>query len=153
MAEEEENISDEEAILKIAAAMKDSNQAKEDKQSIHTFLFNVATADDTKKIGNLRNDKDFNELGIPPHNVRGSFELGRISSLIMDNDVFAQWFNEEAENTLATSLSSEGFLIKQATTVTKNVSDMTPRRKINKGWFGKSKIEESGGEQKNDKTK
>jgi len=66
----------------------------------------------------------------------------------MDNDVFAQWFNEEAENTLATSLSSEGFLIKQATTVTKNVSDMTPRRKINKGWFGKSKIEESGGEQK-----
>jgi len=148
MAEEqEENLSDEEAILKIAAAMKDSNQAKEDKQSIHTFLFNVATAEDTRKIGNLRNDKDFNELGIPPHNVRGSFELERISNLIMENNVFTEWFNKEAENTLATSLSSEGFLVKQATTNTKNVSDMTPRRKINKGWFGKTKIEESGAEQ------
>ncbi len=144
MVEEEQELSDDEAILKIAAAMKDSNQSKEDKQSIHTFLFNVATADDTRKIGNLRNDKDFNELGIPPHNVRGSFELARISDLIMDNEIFAQWFEKEAENTLATSLSSEGFLIKQATVTTKNVADITKRKKINKGWFGKSKIEESG---------
>jgi len=148
MVEEEQELSDDEAILKIAAAMKDSSQSKEDKQSIHTFLFNVATADDTRKIGNLRNDKDFNELGIPPHNVRGSFELARISDLIMENETFAGWFEKEAENTLATSLSSEGFLIKQATTVTKNVSDMTPRRKTNSGWFGKKTIESSGEEQK-----
>jgi len=145
---EEESISDDEAILKIAAAMKDNTQSKEDKQSVHTFLFNVATAEDTRKIGNLRNDKDFNELGTPSHNVRGSFELARISDLIMENEVFTEWFSKEAENTLATSLSNEGFLVKQATVQTKNVADVTPRRKINSGWFGKKTVEESGEQSK-----
>lgn len=147
MPNEDESLSDDEAILKIAAAMKDNTQSKEDKQSIHTFLFNVATAEDTKKIGNLRDDREMNELGIPSHNVRGSLELKRISDLIMENEIFTKWFKEETEETLATSLSREGFLIKQATTQTKQISDMTPRKKINKGWFGKKTVESSGGEQ------
>lgn len=144
-SKDNENMTDEEAILKIASAMKDNAQTAEDKQSVHTFLFNVATAEDTRKIGNLRDDKDISELGMPSHNVRGSFELARISESIMDNDIFAKWFKAEAEETLATSLSREGFLVRQATTQTKQVSDITQRKKINKGWFG-TKTEESGGE-------
>lgn len=142
---EQKDLSDEEAIMKIASLMKDNAPTQEDKQSVHTFLFNVATAGDTTKTGNLRDDKDMNELGIPAHNVRGSLELARISDLIMDNEVFSEWFKKEAEETLATSLSREGFLVKSATTTTKQISDMTRRKKVNKGWFGKTTTESSGG--------
>jgi len=143
---QDESLSDEEAILKIAAAMKDNAPSSEDKQSVHAFLHNVATAEKTTKVGNLRDDKEINELGLPSHNVRGSLEMARISDKIMENPFFKEWFESEAEDTLATSLSREGFLVRQATTVTKQISDITKRRKINKGWFGSSKSEESGGE-------
>ena len=138
-------MSDDEAILKIAAAMKDNAPTAEDRQSVHAFLHNVATAEETTKVGNLRDDKEMNELGVPNHNVRGSLEMARISDKIMDNEFFKSYFKAEAEETLATSLSREGFLVRQATTVTKNIADVTKRRKVNKGWFGKSKVEESGG--------
>lgn len=139
-------MSDEEAIMKIAAAMKDNAPSLDDKQSVHAFLHNVATAERTTKVGNLRDDKDLNELGLPSHNVRGALEMARIADKIMDNSFFKEYFLAEAEETLATSLSREGFLVRQATTSTKQVADVTKRRKINKGWFGNKKVEESGGE-------
>ena len=146
MAEEQE-LSDEEAIMKIAAAMKDNAPTAEDRQSVHAFLHNVATADETTKVGNLRDDKELNELGLPPHTVRGSLEMARISDKIMNNDFFKDYFKAEAEDTLATSLSREGFLVRQATTSTKQISDITKRKKVNKGWFGKKQVsDESGGD-------
>ena len=142
----EQEISDEEAIMKIAAAMKGNAPTLEDKQSVHAFLHNVATADKSTKVGNLRDDKDMNELGLPIHNVRGSLEMARISDKIMGNKFFKEYFQAEAEDTLATSLSRDGFLVRQATTQTKQVADVTRRRKINKGWFGSKQVEESGGD-------
>ena len=47
---------------------------------------------------------------------------------------------------MATSLSRVGFLVRQSTVQTKQVADITKRKKINKGWFGKQKVEESGGD-------
>ena len=141
-----EKITDEEAILKIAAAMKDNAPAQEEKQNVHTFLFNVVTAKDTTKIGNLRDDKDYNELGFPNWTVRGSLDMARISGMIMDNNFFEDYFKQAAEDALATSLSRNGFLIKSAVTQVKSISDSTKRRKINKGWFSGKKIEESGGD-------
>jgi len=141
-------ISDEEALMKIAQAMKDNAPTPEDKQSIYTFLFNVATAKDTTKIGNLRVEKEkdgIDELGLPTHTVRGSKEMARISSLIMGNDYFDKYFKSEAEDTFATSLSREGFLVRQGTVQTKQIADITKRKKINKGWF-KEKQEVSGGD-------
>jgi len=143
---EEKEMTDEEAIMKIASAMKNNATNPEDKQSVHTFLHNVATAKTSTKVGNLRDDKELNELGFPPHSVRGSLELARIADKIMDNTYFSDYFKDEAEDTLATSLSRNGFLVRQATTQTKQVADVTKRRKINKGWFGKEKGEESGGD-------
>jgi hypothetical protein len=139
-------MSDEEAIMKIAAAMKDNVTGQEEKQTVHTFLFNIATAKDTTKIGNLRDDKEVSEIGLPLHSVMGSKDMALISDKIMGNDFFKEYFEQEAENTLATSLSREGFLVRQGTTQTKQVADITRRRKINKGWFGRQKIEESGGD-------
>ena len=143
--QEQQEMSDQEAIMKIAAAMKDNAPSPEEKQSVHQFLFNVVTAQDSRKIGNLRDDKEMSELGMPIHNVRGSLEMARISSKIIDNEFYADFFKEEAEDTLATSLSREGFLVRQASTQVKKVEDITKRRRINKGWFS-TKQEVSGGD-------
>ena len=145
----QEEITDEEAIMKIAAAMKDNAPSQEEKQNVHTFLFNVVTAKDTTKIGNLRDDKEYNELGFPNWTVRGSLDMARISGMVMDNEFFEGYFKQAAEDALATSLSRNGFLIKAAVTQVKSVSDSTKRRKVNKGWFGKKDIEESGGDSLN----
>ncbi len=139
-------MTEEEALLRMAQLMKDNAPTQEDKHNIHTFLNNVAVSEDTTKTANLRDDKDLNELGIPIYTVRGAKEMALISDKIMDNEYFKEYFEKESENTLATSLSREGFLIKQATTQTKQVADITRRRKINKGMFGAKKIEESGGD-------
>jgi len=142
----QQEMSDEEALMKIAQAMKDNAQTPEEKQSVFTFLFNVATAKDTTKSANLRDDKDISELGGPSYTVRGAKEMSAIATHIMGNKYFDDYFKLEAENTLATSLSREGFLIRQGTTQTKQVADITKRRKVNKGWFGKEKVEEQGGD-------
>ena len=142
----EEEMSDEDAIMKIAQAMKDNAPTPDDKHNVHTFLFNVATAIDTTKIGNLKDDAKSNELGVPEHTIRGVKDMVLIADKIMDNDFYRDFFILEGENTLSTSLSREGFLVRQATVQTKQVADITKRRKINQGWFGKKNIEESGGD-------
>jgi len=141
-----EDMTEEEALLKIATLMKDNAPTQEEKNNIHTLLNNIIQAIDTTKAANLRDDKELNELGIPEHTVRGAKSMALIAEKIMDNEYFKEYFEKEAENTLATSLSREGFLVRQATVQTKQVADVTKRRKINKGWFGTKKIEESGGD-------
>lgn len=145
----DDQITDEEAILKIAAAMKDTVPSQEERQNVHTFLINVVGAreiNEISKLGNLRDDKEMNELGMPIWNTRGSLGMALISKEIMDNDYFQDYFEKDAIITLNTSLSREGFLIKQATTTTKQVADATRRRRINRGMFGKKTVEESGGD-------
>ncbi len=144
MAEEE--LTDEQALMKIAQAMKDNNISTDDKHSVHTFLFNIAMAEDTTKTGYLRSDKDVDELGLPKHPVRTSKNMALISEKIINNEFFKEYFEKEAEITLSTSLSREGFLVRQGTTQTKHVADVTKRRKTNKGWFGSTKTEETGGD-------
>jgi hypothetical protein len=137
---------DEEALMRVAAAMKDSASSPDEKHSVPSFLFSVVKAKDTTKVGNLRDDKDMNELGSPIYSVRGAKEMQLIAKSIMENDYFAEYFEQEAEDALATSLSREGFLIRQVNMQTKQVADITKRRKINKGWFGKQTVEEQGGD-------
>jgi hypothetical protein len=146
MTEQEEEMTEDEALLKLAQAMKDNAPTPEDRQSVHTFLHNIAIAKNTTKTGNLRDDKDMNELGVPLYTVRGARDMALISDEIMDNKYFKRFFKKDAEITLSTSLSREGFLVRQGTTQTKQVADITKRRTINKGWFGKQKIQEQGGD-------
>jgi len=147
--QQNQELTDEEAILQLAKAMKGTSSSQEEKHNVHTFLTKVVEADDVSKeskLGNLRDDKEMNELGIPKWNVRGALKMARISSMLMDNDFFEKYFNEAAKETLATSLSREGFIIRQGTTQTKQVADITRRRKVNKGMFGKQHVEETGGD-------
>jgi len=147
--QKEEEMTDEQAIMKIAQAMKNDVPSQEDKQNVHTFLINVVKEQEIEnisKVGNLRDDKELNEIGIPMWNIRGCLEMARISKSLMGNDFFKNYFESSARETLSSSLSREGFIIRQATTQTKQVADITKRRKINKGMFGSKKIEESGGD-------
>ena len=141
----EQEMSDEEALMKLAQAMKDNVPTPDEKQNVHTFLLGVVTTKDSKKVGNLRDDKEYNELGFPQWNVRGELDMARISDKIMDNNFYKEYFELGAENTLATSLSRNGFLIKSAVTQTKQVADITRRRKTHRGLFKKTE-EESGGD-------
>lgn len=142
----QDELTDEQALLKIAQAMKDNAPTQEDKQNVHTFLQNVAISEDTTKTGNLRDDKEINELGIPSYTVRGAKEMALVAEKIMDNKYFQEYFEKEAEITLATSLSRDGFLVRQATVQVKQVADITKRRKTNKGWFSSKNVEETGGD-------
>jgi len=146
MSEQEQEMSDEEALMKLASAMGSNKASEEDKQSVPSFLFKVVTAEDNTKIGNLIIESGYDELGMPQHSVRGCMEMKRISDKIMNNQYFADYFEQKSQETLASSLSREGFLIRQATTQTKQVADVTRKRKINKGWFGKKSVEETGGD-------
>ena len=145
----ETEMSDEEALKKIAEAMKDNIPLQDERQNVHTFLLNVVQSEDIdniSKVGNLRDDKELNELGRPIWAVRNSLGMALIADKIMDNSYFKEFFERDAALTLMTSLSREGFLIRQATTTTKQISDATRRRKINKGMFGHKTVEESGGD-------
>jgi hypothetical protein len=144
--ESSESLTDEEALMKIAQAMKDNAPSQDEKQNVHTLLNNIILTKDTTKCGNLQVDKITNELGIPNHNVRGSKELALISGKIMNNKYFEDYFKQEAEDTLATSLSREGFLVRTSVSQTKSIIDSTKRRKYNSGLFKKKIVEESGGD-------
>ena len=144
---DQEEMSDDEALKKIVEAMKGNAPSQDDKNNMHTFLLNVVQADEIDKIakvGNLRDDKDLNELGLPIWTVRGGLDMSMISDKLMDNNFFKEFFERQAKNTLTTSLSREGFLIKMNATTTKQVADTTKRKKTNRGMFGKKSEEVSG---------
>lgn len=140
---------DEADLLRLAQMIKDTVPSADEKQNVHTFLLNVVNAEEINnvmKVGNLRDDKEINELGKPTWNARGSLGMALISDMIMGNNYFKEYFEKESNITLGTSLSRDGFLIRQSTTTTKSIADVTKRRKINKGMFGKRNIEEQGGD-------
>lgn len=109
----------------------------DDKQSVHKFLNNVATSDDTTKTGNLTSE----ELGVPELTERACKELSLISKGIMNNDFFAQFFEREAEILTSTSLSKDAKLLELAVVQRREVADITKKEpmKENKGWFKSKK--------------
>lgn len=114
----------------------------EEKYNVHLFLHRVATADDTTKVGNLTME----EIGIPKYPNRLLKELALISSNLGNNKVFNEFFTKQSEILTSTSLSKEGFLVRQGTTTTRQVADITKApKKPNKGWFKKK--EKGGGEE------
>lgn len=126
-----ETISDE-----VAARLGGTIPTPEEKQNVHTFLTKVVTEKNTTKIGNV----SIEELGVPKQTIRGYKEMALISDKIIQNDFFKEYFSQEAENVLSTSLSKDGFLVKQATLTRKEMSDVTKPKTVNKGWFRKKEV-------------
>lgn len=105
----------------------------EEKHSVHTFLNKVAISDDTTKTGNLTAE----EVGVPKLTLRTYKELALISDKIIGSDDFKEYYEKKGEILTSTSLSKDAVLIKLAVVQRRELSDVTPIRKENKGWFKK----------------
>lgn len=115
----------------------------EEKHNVHTFLHNVATADDTTKTGFLKDE----EVGTPRFPTRTYKELALISDKIVANDFLKEYYLNKSEILTSTSLSRQGFLTKLAVVTKRVIEDATKPRKENKGWFKKKNEEEQPLEQ------
>ena len=130
----DENLSTEEKEL-LYKYLSDSESVptQEAKYTVHVFLHRVATANDTTKVGYLKDE----EVGTPRHPTRALKSFALIASDIIKNDVISNYFNKESEIVTSTSLSRDGFLVKQAVTQTRQIADVTKQRQKNSGWFKK----------------
>lgn len=102
-------------------------------QSVHTFLFNVATAKDTTKLGNLKDE----EIGKLDNPIRSYKFLSLFAEKIMNKDGLKEFFDQRSEIGTSTSLSRDGFLTKMAVVQRKELADLSPKekKKENKSWF------------------
>jgi hypothetical protein len=119
-----EDMSEEQA----QALMRDFIDQKSNK---HAFLTKVAGSDDTIKTGNLA----IEELGNPTLELRAIKELELFSKNVYGDETWSEFFKELAEIQTSTSLSKDAILIKLASIDKKEMADMTPIKKENKGWF------------------
>lgn len=111
----------------------------EEKHNVHSFLYKVATSDDTTKLGNLTEE----ELGVPSKNLRTYKEMALISDKLMDNGTLKDYYTAKSEIITATSLSKNAKLINLAVIQKRVIEDETKEKKKNAGWF-KSKKEDEG---------
>ena len=102
-------------------------------QNLHSFLSKIITADSTTKTGNL--DKE--ELGDPKLPVRTYEELALFSRDVAEQEDWADYFSKMSEIQTKTSLSKDAILLKLAVNMKKELADVSPKRKENKGWFKK----------------
>jgi hypothetical protein len=98
----------------------------------HTFFTDVIKSKSTTKTGNLNID----ELGMPRLTQRGVKELELFCSDTFKDKGWEDYFRDLAEIQTATSLSKDAILIKLAVTSKKELADVTPEKKKNKGMFG-----------------
>ena len=128
----------EEQIAEMVEKMVGVTPQPEEKTNVHTFLTKVAQEDDTTKLGYLKEE----ELGMPQIPVRSDKSLALWCDVVMENPFFMKYFLKESEDTTSTSLSREGFLVKQATLQKKEIADTTRKHTTNKGWFKRKEPKE-----------
>lgn len=103
----------------------------EERQTVHTFLFNVATAKDTTKLGFL-NDEEIGKPKLPQRTLK---ELALFCKEIMNQKEFGDFFEKEAEILTSTSLSKDAKLLTSAILQKREVADVSKPKVVNKGWF------------------
>lgn len=113
---------------------------QEEKHTVHKFLHDVAIAQDTTKVGFLKDE----EIGIPKNPIRTHKSLALISDKIMDNPYFKDFFLCESEIVTSTSLSRDAKLLNTAVIQRRQIEDVTKPKKQNKGWFKKKEDDENG---------
>lgn len=111
----------------------------ESKMTVPNFFNNVVKTLDSTKVGNVTQE----ELGMPKLPVRTYKELEVFCKDIACDDGWSEYFRKMAEIQLATGLSKDATLLKLVVTTKKELADVTPQKKANKGWF-KSKDNSSG---------
>ena len=101
--------------------------------NVHTFLFNVATAKDTTKLGFLKDD----EIGKMDNPIRSFKFLSLFADKVMQKEGLKEFFEQRSEIGTSTSLSRDGFLTKLAVVQRKELADLSPKekKKENKSWY------------------
>jgi hypothetical protein len=108
-------------------------QFGEGKSNLHSFFTNIVKSVDTTKTGNLSTE----ELGIPQLPVRSYKELGLFCKDVANDSEFGKYFDKMSEIVTSSSLSKDALLLKLSVTIKKELSDLTPHKKKNAGWFKK----------------
>lgn len=104
------------------------------KHSVHSFLNSIATADNTLKLGYLKEE----ELGTLKNTVRGFQHLANFSDKIMNKPELQAYFKDSSEIITASSLSRDGFLVDRAVVQKRELKDTTAKpKKQNSSWFKK----------------
>jgi len=104
------------------------------KQSVHTFLHNVATAEDTTKLGNL----DTTELGNLDNPIRAYKFMASFANDVMQKPELAKYLRDQSEIVTSTSLSKGALLVRLAVTQKKQIEDISKKeRKESSSWFKK----------------
>ena len=108
----------------------------ESKETAHSFFTKVIfseTLTPISKTGNLNQE----ELGISRLPVRTYEELGLFCNDICNRPKWGEYFDKLAKIQLITSLGKDGFLIRQAGTKRSEIADVTPKQRVNRGFFKK----------------
>lgn len=108
-------------------------QFAESKETSHSFFTRVIQQEDSTKIGNLTAE----ELGVSQLPARTYKELELFCKDVCDDETFGDYWKKMGEIQFASSVSKEGFLLKIVGTQRKEIADLTPKKKENKGWFKK----------------
>ena len=141
MENEKEGIIDDsltdEQLARIIEKVSGTTPMPEEKHNIYTFLTNIAVAEDTTKVGYLKEE----ELGMPILPIRTDKSLALWSGEVMENLFFEKFFSAESEITTSTSLSKDVFLAKLGVLQKREIADVTKPKKENKGWFKKKEKE------------
>jgi len=132
MTETTDNLTEEE-VLELQKYLGTGSPSPEDKHSVHKFLADVSTSDDTTKTGFLEES----EVGTPKFPTRTLKNVSLICSDIMGNPFFQEHYQKETEILTATSLSKDAKLISLAVISRRQLEDVTKPKKENKGWFSK----------------
>jgi len=129
---DEETVMSDEDALRALDALANTTGGYKESLNTHTFLNAVATATDTIKVGNLKEE----EVGIPKLSVRTLKELELYSKEVACDDDWASYFNKRAEILTSTSLSKEAKLLDLSVVNRVETANTTkqPRRE-NKSWF------------------
>jgi hypothetical protein len=137
---EDEVLSDEDKQV-IRDAVGYGGSVPDSKQNVHTFLHSVATADDTTKLGFLKEE----EIGMMPNPIRSYKHLAQFANDIMHNEGLSTFFKANSEIVTSTSLSRQGFLIDRAVVQKRELRDTSMgEKKQNSSWF-KSKDDKKEG--------
>lgn len=129
MADEEQLTESEKAEIKDILGY--GSNIPDAKQNVHTFLHNVATADDTTKLGYLKEE----EIGNMSNPTRSYKHLALFSKDIMKKEGLKDFFLANSEIITSTSLSRGGFLVDRAVVQKRELKDTTKPMKENKSWF------------------
>ena len=129
-----EDLNDEQ-VLQALSEMAETATVQEEKHNAHRFLNEVATTEDTTRVGFLKEE----EVGIPKLSTRTLKELALYSRDIAGDEAWAKFFDKRSEIITSTSLSKEAKLLDLAVVSRREVANVSPQRPRvqNKRWFKK----------------